>query len=85
VARLAVTSGAADSLAMVSFLLLFLGACGRARSIGQADRISFAALVVFGFASVAVLIATAVGGFIVPAIGKHMARDVPATCSSGRS
>src|SRR5205085_11058836 len=78
VAHLSVISGAAHSIAMVSVLLLFLGACGLTRGIAAADRLAFAALVTFGFACVAVLIATAVSGFIVPAIMKHMVRDLAA-------
>jgi hypothetical protein len=78
VEHLLVSSGAVHSLAMVSFLLLFLGACGLARRIAAADRISFAAIVTFGFACVAVFIAAAVSGFIVPSIFKHMVRDIPA-------
>jgi hypothetical protein len=76
--HLSVISGAAHSLAMVSVLLLFLGACGLTRSLAAFDRISFAAIVTFGFACVAVLVAAAVSGFVVPAIMRHMARDVPA-------
>ena len=75
---LSVSSGAAHSLAMVSVLLLFLGACGLAQSIAAPDRISFAAIVTFGFACVAIFVAAAVDGFIVPALMKHMVRDVPA-------
>ncbi|HTC92360.1 MAG TPA: hypothetical protein VK699_02775 [Terriglobales bacterium] len=78
VGRLMLMSGVAHSIAMVSVLLLFLGACGLARRIAATDRISFAAIVTFGFACVAVLIATAVSGFVVPDIMKHMVRDVPA-------
>lgn len=77
VEHLSVISGAAHSIAMVSVLLLFLGACGLTRSIAAPDRISFAAIVAFGFAGVAVLVAAAVSGFIVPGIMRHMARDVP--------
>jgi hypothetical protein len=77
VGHLMALSGAVHSIAMVSVLLLFLGACGLARRIAAADRISFAAIVTFGFACVAVVIATAVSGFIVPDIMKHMGRDVP--------
>ena len=77
VERLSLVSGVAHSIAMVSVLLLFLGACGLTRSIAAADRIAFAAIVTFGFACVAVLVATAVSGFIVPGIMKHMVRDVP--------
>jgi hypothetical protein len=78
VAHLMEASGIAHSIAMVSVLLLFLGACGLTRGIAAADRFSFAAIVTFGFACVAVLIATAVSGFIIPAIMKRMVGDVPA-------
>lgn len=71
-------AGPAHSIAMVSILLLFLGACGLSRRIAAVDRISFAAIVTYGFACVAVLIAAAVSGFVIPGIMKHMARDVPA-------
>lgn len=77
-ARLSTGAGAVHSLAMVSVVLVFLGACGLTRSIAAADRIAFAALVVFGFACVAVCIAAAVSGFIVPPMFERMARDVPA-------
>jgi hypothetical protein len=79
VGHLSLISGAAHSIAMVSVLLLFLGACGLARCFAAADRISFAAIVTYGFACVAVLVAAAVSGFIIPGIMKHMVRDVPAS------
>jgi hypothetical protein len=63
---------------MVSVLAMFLGACGLARRLSAADRLSFAAIVTYGFACVAIMIAAAVSGFIVPDIMKHMLRDVPA-------
>ena len=78
VAHLSIASGAAHSIAMVSVLLMFLGACGLAQRTAAADRISFAAIVTYGFACVAVVIAAAASGFIVPGIVKHMVRDVPA-------
>jgi hypothetical protein len=78
VERLALVSGIAHSLAMLSILLLFLGACGLTRRIAATDRMSFAAIVTFGFACAAIMIAAAVSGFIVPGIIKQMARDVPA-------
>jgi hypothetical protein len=81
VSRLMAGSGIAHALGMVSILLLFLGACGLTMRIAAADRFSFAAIVTFGFACVAVLIATAVSGFVVPAIMKHMVGDIP---SAGR-
>jgi hypothetical protein len=78
IAHLSITSGAAHSLAMLSVLLLFLGACGLTLRMAAPDRISFAAIVTFGFACVAIMIAAAVSGFTVPGIMKHMVRDVPA-------
>jgi hypothetical protein len=78
VAHVSALSGVAHSIAMVSVLLLFLGACGFALRIAAADRLSLAALVTFGFACVAVFLATAVSGFIVPELMKRMVRDVPA-------
>jgi hypothetical protein len=76
VAHLSIISGVAHSLAMLSMLLVFLGACRLTRRIAAADRLAFAAVVTFGFACIAIMISAAVSGFIVPAILKHMARDV---------
>jgi hypothetical protein len=81
VARLSIHSGAAHTLALISVLLLFLGACGLARRLAAADLISFAAVVTYGLACVAVMIAGAVSGFIVPGIMQHMIRDVPAAAN----
>lgn len=75
--RLATLSAAAHSLALISVLLLFLGACGLTRRLWEPDRISLAAIVTYGFACVAVMLAAAVSGFIVPDIMKRMVRDVP--------
>jgi hypothetical protein len=77
VAHLSLISGAAHSLALVSVLLLFLGACGLTICIAAADRLSFAAIVTYGFACVAIMIAAAVSGFTVPDLMKHMVHDVP--------
>jgi hypothetical protein len=70
-------SGLVHSLAILSILALFLGACGLVRHIAAADRISFAALVTFALACIGIFIAATVSGFIVPSIMKHMAHDVP--------
>lgn len=76
--RLAIVSGVAHSLAMVSVVVLFLGACGLAKGIAAGDRASFAGIVTFAFACFAVFIAATVSGFIVPSTMKHMARDTAA-------
>lgn len=79
VERLALVSGIAHSLAIVSVLVLFLGCCGLTRRIATGDRIAFTALVTFALSIVAVLIATAVSGFIVPNLIRKMAHDIPNT------
>ena len=84
IAHLSLISGIAHSIAIVSFVLMFLGACGLTRRLAASarrqnpDRLAFAAVVTFGFACVAILIATTVSGFIVPSILLRMARDVAA-------
>lgn len=77
IGHLATLSGIAHSLALVSILLLFLGACGLVRKIAYPDRLAFAGIVTYAFACVAIMIAGAVSGFIVPDIMRHMTRDVP--------
>jgi hypothetical protein len=75
---LSILSGTAHSVAMLSVLLLFLGLCRLAQRLAARDRLSFAAIVTYGFACVAAMIAAAVSGFIMPNILARMARDVPA-------
>ena len=74
--HLAVVSALAHSLAMVSSLIVVLGAFGLTRRLAAPDRLAFSGFVVFVFAAIAVLIATAVSGFIVPNIMRHMVKDV---------
>jgi len=76
IARLAMISGIAHGLALVSVLLLFLGTCGITRALNGPDRLAFSALVTYGFAAVAVMIAASVSGWIVPNIMRQMAQDV---------
>jgi heme A synthase len=78
---LAFTSEFAHTLAMVSFLVLFLGAMGLTRRLARhdsetaPDRLAIMAIAVYTFAAMALLIATAVSGFIVPDIIRHMIGD----------
>ena len=71
-------SGIAHGLALGSVLLLFLGTCGLAKFLAGPDRLAFSALVTYGFAAVAIMIAAAVSGWIVPDTMKLMMKDVPA-------
>ena len=79
--HLSMVSGIANGLALVGVLLVFLGACGLARSIACGDRLCFAAIVTFGFACIAVFIAATVSGFILPKIMQQMTRDLPSAVS----
>jgi hypothetical protein len=63
---------------MISFLLVALGAFGLTQRLAAPDRLAFSGLVVYLFAAIALLIATAVSGFIIPSIMRHMIRDTPA-------
>lgn len=79
--HLALTSAIAHSLAIISFLGMFLGACGLTRRLtartGAAnDRLALAAIVTYGFAAVAIFIAATVDGFILPTIMRHMTQDI---------
>ncbi|HTP70292.1 MAG TPA: hypothetical protein VMJ35_15385 [Dongiaceae bacterium] len=78
VSRLALVSGVAHSIAIVSLVVLFLGACGLAKNVAAPDQLSFAAIVIFAFACVAIFIAATVSGFIIPAIMRRMAQHIPA-------
>jgi hypothetical protein len=90
VEHLAFVSGVAHSIAMVSFLMLFLGAMGITRRLDACDgpenpdRFALAGLTAYGFAAVALLLATAVSGFIIPDIMRHSVRDVAANALQWR-
>ncbi len=74
--NLAVMSEIAHSLALVSVLLLLLGACGLWRMLNAPDRLAWAALVTFTFACFAIMVAAAVSGFIMPALLRMAAHDL---------
>ena len=75
--NLAIVSGAAHSLALVSVLSLFLGTFGVTRLLNGSDRLAICGLAVFGFALVAVLNAAAVSGFVIPGIMRLMEKASP--------
>src|SRR6476469_4378559 len=83
--HLALVSSVAHSIAILGVLLMFLGACGLTRRLAARDRkpepdhLAFAALVTFGFACMAILIAASISGYIVPGILRHMVSDDLAT------
>jgi hypothetical protein len=82
--HLALGSAIAHSLALMSSVALVLGACGLALRLSAPDRLAFSALVVYFFAAVAIMIAAAVSGFIVPEIMRRMVGDSPAAAPQWR-
>src|SRR5215467_10544934 len=73
------------ALALVSMLALFLGAIGLTRRATSPDRLAVAALVAFGFASVAGMIAATMSGFIAPGLARQIiAADAPAANQAWR-
>lgn len=79
--HLELLSPVAHGLAIASVWLLFLGAIGLTVFMNEADRFAIAALVAFGLATVSVLIATSISGFIVPTLLTRMSRDGAAAAS----
>jgi hypothetical protein len=70
------------SLALASLMVLFLGALGLAQRLKRADRLDIAALVLFAFASVAVMSAAVMDGLVAPNI---LRRLVEAGAGAGES
>ncbi len=82
--HLAIVSGAAHGLALLSVLLLLLGTLGLTHLLDGSDRLAIAALVTYSFAAVAVMFAGTVSGFIMPNLLSMMGRDTPAGGPSWR-
>ena len=77
--HLALVSGAAHSIGIISVAVVFLGACGLTRRLHSSDLFfALAGLVAYGVAVVSALIAAAISGFVEPGIMLRMTRDVPA-------
>ena len=71
---------AVHALAVASMPVLFLGALALSRRLASPDRLALAALVVYGFALAAVLVAAVVDGFVVPSLSREiMTAPPPAT------
>jgi hypothetical protein len=70
---------AVHALALICLPIMFLGAWGLSRQLASPNRLSMMALVFYGFATVAVMNAAAVSGFMSPYIAKQMAEADPAT------
>jgi hypothetical protein len=65
------------ALAVVSMPVLFLGALALSRLVASPDRLAIAALVVYGFALMAVLVAAVVDGFVAPGLAREIMTTAP--------
>jgi len=75
---------AVHSLALICMPILFLGALGLTRRLATPNRLALSALVMFGFADVAVMIAAAASGLTAPGLFHHMAAS-PGTADAWRA
>jgi hypothetical protein len=69
---------AVHALALACLPVMFLGAWGLSRRVGTADRLGVAALVLYGFAMVAVMNAAVADGLVAP----NLLRQIVATASA---
>jgi hypothetical protein len=72
------------ALAVLSLPIMFLGAVALSRRVASPDRLAIAALVVYGFALTAVLVAAVVDGFVVPSLVREIMRAAPPTSEGWR-
>jgi hypothetical protein len=76
---------AVHTLALVCVPILFLGALGLTQRLASPNRLALSGLVLFGFAEVAVMIAAAASGLIMPGLFHHMSADSPAAADAWRA
>lgn len=76
--HLNIVSGITHGLALLSVLMLLLGTFGLTLRLNNSDRLAVTALAVYAFATVAVMLAATVSGFIMPNLLIMMARDTAA-------
>ena len=70
---------AVHSLALASIPVLLLGALGMSRRLDGGDRLAWAGLVLFGLASVAVMIAGTLNGLVAPGLMRKIVAATPET------
>ena len=63
---------AVHALALICLPIIFLGCLGLYKRFAGPDRISLAALVMYGFAAVAVMNAATLSGLVAPGLARHM-------------
>jgi hypothetical protein len=77
--RVVRVSIAVHSLALASIPVLLLGAWGVSRRLDGGDRLAWAGLVLFGLASVAVMIAGTLNGLVAPGLMRKIVAATPET------
>jgi hypothetical protein len=65
------------ALAVASLPVMFLGALALSRRLASPGRLALAALVVYGFALTAVMVAAVVDGFVVPSLAREIMTAAP--------
>src|ERR1700737_4631890 len=70
--RVALLGVVAHTLAEVALPILFLGALALTRRLSSPDRSAIAALVLYGFALIAGMVAAAVSGYVAPALARQI-------------
>jgi len=75
---------AVHALALVSLPVCFLGALGLSRRLAAADRLSIAALVVYGFGLAAITSAAAFGGLVAPRLAREIVEAAPPASEAWR-
>jgi hypothetical protein len=73
---------AVHALALASTPVAFLGALALSRRTAAPDRLAVAALVMYGFASAAVMVAAVVSGLVAPGLAREIITGAP-TASEG--
>ena len=74
---LSLLAAVAHALAIASLPVAFLGALALTRYVDSPARIAAVAVVAYGFALAAVMVAAAVSGFVAPHALQHVVLDVP--------
>ena len=76
---LALLTRAVHALAIISLPLSFLGCMAMTRRLASPSRLSVAALVVYGFAVIAIMIAASMSGFVAPGVMSKLVAGDPLT------
>jgi hypothetical protein len=76
---LALLTRAVHALGIIGLPLSFLGCIAMTRQLASPDRLSVAALVVYAFAAIAIMIAASMSGFVFPSVMSKLVAGDPMT------